>query len=112
MPRRSVVVRRRDDARLALAAAATNVPMMDNVDNMHTAHDIRRLCKCTRCGGLGDREQMICVAIGPYHTRCFREVFGFEGVLALPTDLMGKFRICDLTASEMRTLINRRGKQA
>jgi hypothetical protein len=109
MPRRNVVVRRRDDARLNLASGAT--PMMDNVDNMRTAHDIRRLCECTQCSGLGDREQMICVAIGQYHTRCFRDVFGFGGVLALPAALMGKFRLCDLTVSEMRTLINRWGKK-
>lgn len=112
MPRLNTVIERRNAARRTLAAGATNVPLMDNVDNMHTAHDIRRLCKCTHCDGLGDREQMIRVATGLYHTRCFREAFGFRGVLALPTELMGKFRMCDLTASELRTLINRREKQA
>lgn len=109
MPRNALAERRRA-AKLASFGAATDVqPITDNVDNMRTAHDVRRLCLCSHCGGLGDREQMIALG-GPYHTLCFRQVFGFEAVLALPMAQSGKFRMRDLSTTEMRRLINRRAK--
>lgn len=106
MPRNALLERQRS-ATLALARGASDPPpVIDNVDNMRTAHDVRRLCQCSHCNGLGDRDQMICAPV-PYHTRCFRQAFGFELVLELPAAQSGKFRISDLSAKEMRRLLLR-----
>jgi hypothetical protein len=89
----------------AIAKAARDVPpILDNLPESITAHSVRRLCQCHHCKGLGDREQMICVQV-PFHTLCFRQAFGFEGVLALSDDQKGKFRISDLCPDEMRKLL-------
>lgn len=106
MPRNALLERRRA-AKLALASGASDPPpMIDNAGNMRTAHDVRRLCPCHCCGGMGDREQMIFMQV-PYHTKCFRQAFGFDAVLALPVEQGGKFRICDLSPKEMRRLLVR-----
>lgn len=101
MPRRNPLLERHRSARLALVRGAGDPPIMDNV--------VRRLCRCSHCSGLGDREQMICAPV-PYHTKCFRQAFGFDLVLELPVKQSGKFRISDLSYKEMRLLILRREK--
>ncbi len=88
---------RRPKADTALARSVTKVaapgpPLIDNVPDPFTAHDVRRLCACHHCKGIGDRKRMISVQ-KPYHTLCFRQTFGFEAVLALPDTQQGKFRI-------------------
>lgn len=92
-------------------AAKTVQPRMDNMDDVRTAHDIRRLVQCAHCRGIGDRAQMI---VGPesgagtalHHTRCFIERYGFNAVLELPKAELGKFRLCDMTRAQARRLLD------
>lgn len=77
----------------------------DNMPAHMTAHAIRRLRPCTHCKGLGDGNLMI--RVGKYeriHTHCFVVGEGYPAALKLPAEEMGKFRLCDLTASQMRKL--------
>jgi hypothetical protein len=111
MYKRNAVIERRKAARLALASRVPE-PRVDNVDGPCLAHAVRRLCACAHCKGLGDKEQMISILIARYHTKCFREKFGFKAVLELPLHSNGKFRLCDLTTYEMRELLNDRAKRS
>lgn len=78
------------------------------------AHDVRHLCVCPRCGGLGDDRETI-NPITPAHTgshwhpRCFYEDFGKQGVLgSLPDIEQDKFRLCDIPPGVMKTLLRYR----
>ncbi len=111
---RTHISERRRKSDTALTRAAANVaapePLIDNVPDPFTAHDVRRLCACNHCKGIGDRKQMISVQ-KPFHTLCFRQAFGFAAVLALPDEQKDKFRLMDLSTEEMRALLRSRSKQ-
>ena len=81
-------------------------PLVDNVNDMRTVHDMRRLRQCDRCKGVGDHLQMVQAAGQLWHTRCYRVYHGMKGVLALPKAQRMKFRLCDLTRKEMQRLLD------
>ena len=76
----------------------------DYLPEILTAHAVRRLTVCDLCGGLGDKNRMI---EGWAHPICFKRVHGFASVLSLPAKQSGKFRLKDLTPSELRRLLER-----
>jgi hypothetical protein len=88
-------------------------PKFENMPEHLTAHAIRRLRPCTYCKGLGDGSQMI-RAEGDLrtHTHCFVLEHGYAATLKLSAEEMGKFRLCDLPASQMRKLHLARQKKS
>jgi hypothetical protein len=85
---------------------------MDNMPEHLTAHAIRRLRPCTYCKGMGDGNLMIRHGADErIHTHCFVVGMGYPAALKLSAEEMGKFRLCDLTASQMRKLSASRQKK-
>lgn len=103
MPRNALLERHRF-ATLALARGAQDVPIPSVAEG--AVHELRRFCQCANCGGLGDPEQMI-YAAAAYHPMCFRLALGIEAVLELPIKQCRKFRISDLSVTELRRLLVR-----
>lgn len=79
-----------------------------------TAHDVRYLCTCSACEGLGDRRTMIhCMIWGvgeKYHDSCAVEKLG-DYVLKLPAEELDKISIGAAGADLMRKIIETRGRK-
>lgn len=77
-------------------------PITDNLPTKITAHAVRGLQICERCGGLGHRDHMV---YGTHHTLCWKLAKGFKAVLALPSRERDKYRLCDLTIRQAQQLV-------
>lgn len=78
---------------------------------LRTAHDIRHLCVCARCGGLADDRRTVDLIPAQrdkkWHPKCFFDEFGEAGVLDLAHWHQAKFRICDIPLDLMKKLVDR-----
>lgn len=98
-------------ARSTSVLSKGQVPFEDLL-TIRTAHDVRRLRACARCGEIGDSDLM---AFGyPYdndyfHGRCFVAEHGFEALLQLP-GVARKLTLGDLGLDLMRQLIEADGQ--
>jgi hypothetical protein len=76
-----------------------------------TAHAVRGFRPCFHCKGVGHKDHMVLGehghdADGYFHTRCYVERYEFSSVLALSARNRGMFRLCDLSKSQMRQLMD------
>jgi len=76
--------------------------ILDNMPSKITAHSVRGFRECYGCGGIGHKDHMV---QGQWHTKCFRAEYGLIGVLQLPSAERGKFRLCDLSRSDMKRML-------
>lgn len=81
--------------------SAKSVPPRHEVRNPLKAHDIRHLCVCPYCGGMGDDRD----TVSAFHPKCFYEAHGEVGVLALSPDDRNKFRLCDIPVAVAKKLM-------
>lgn len=79
------------------------------------AHDVRHLSVCPGCQGLADvRETVNPMHIcewtnSKWHPKCYFEKFGKQDVIErLPRSEQDKFRLCDIPAGVMKTLLRLR----
>lgn len=86
------------------AISAKSVPPRHEVRNPLKAHDVRHLCVCPYCAGMGDDRD----TVNAFHPKCFYEAHGEVGVMALSTDDQDKFRMCDIPDGLMRALMEQR----
>jgi hypothetical protein len=66
------------------------------------AHDIRHLCVCAHCDGMADDRE----TVRDLHPRCFYEMEGNAGVLALCSDDRDKFALGDIPVELMKRLLD------
>lgn len=84
------------------------------------AHDVRHLCVCLGCHKIADNRETV-NRDGQYwgaskfkrrheswHPQCFYVKFGKQNVLALPQSEREKFRLSDVPAGVMKTLLRLR----
>lgn len=80
-----------------------------------TAHDVRHLCVCGRCGELADDRDTVTYDTPAsagihWHPQCFYERYGRQVVIErLPPDQQDKFRLRDVPAGVMKRLLQVRG---
>jgi hypothetical protein len=75
------------------------------VDEIKSAHEVRLLRTCHRCGGFGFVTAMVGFEEKLYHPQCYLKKFGFKSVLTLPLSEMKKYRFKDLTTPQMIRLL-------
>ena len=64
------------------------VPFDELIPPLRTAHDVRRLRACQKCGQMGHSGQMVCYPYDNkcFHGRCFVEQHGFDALAAMPEE--------------------------
>lgn len=73
-----------------------------------TAHDVRHLTTCCACGALADSRDLIEDAHMFWHGRCYRERFGVDALLRLPSAQTDKLTLGDIGGDTMRALLGQR----
>ena len=73
-----------------------------------TAHDVRHLCVCPKCGSIGDDRDMPLVGSQPMHDVCAYRHLGVAGILRLPATERRKFTIGSVGPIAMRRLLEDR----
>lgn len=68
------------------------------------AHDVRHLATCEHCGGLADDRE----TVRDLHPKCFYELEGVAGVMALSFDDKDKFALGDIPGYLMKRLVGER----
>lgn len=72
------------------------------------AHDIRLLCSCAICDGVGLSPEMIAVAAASQvHPSCFYQVHGERALLQLSQDDLAKVKVSDAPVSTMKKLVRK-----
>lgn len=74
---------------------------------LETAHDVRQLCSCANCGGMGDRRHMPKVNGRYIHGFCAVDTLGIEGVCKLPRKEVGKITLGEIGAKKMKLICDR-----
>jgi hypothetical protein len=96
---------RRNPSRVRLARGQRPLIELIRIDK---AHDVRRLCICVVCNGLGDRRIMIAHSSAWYHGRCFATALGKRALLALPRKETNRLTLGDLGNALMKALLGAR----
>jgi hypothetical protein len=77
---------------------------------LSSARDVRHLCACAKCEGLGDERVMIdLIPAMPdkrWHPKCFYDEFGESDVISLRRADWAKFRLCDIPLKLMKRLVD------
>ncbi len=85
---------------------------MDNhfdLADVNTAHDVRHLRVCAKCGLLGDKRRMVTSDTRDWwHGRCFIDTKGMNELLMLPTDQLDSLTLGDIGPSVMHAILNTR----
>ena len=80
------------------------VPFEDLVE-LRTAHDIRKLRACFLCSQYGLSPSMLEIGPNHWHGRCFVEAQGLSALLRLPVEITQGLMIGDLGIDLMERLI-------
>lgn len=71
---------------------------------MKTAHDVRQLRKCAKCGGAGDQRHMPSVNGQLMHGYCALDEIGVDGVASLPMAELGKITLGEIGGKAMKAI--------
>lgn len=72
--------------------------------DLRTAHDVRRLQRCSKCNELGDGKYMPKVNGAGMHGFCALDVLGVAGVANLPVNELHKIALGEIGATAMRQI--------
>jgi hypothetical protein len=90
------------------------------VDELRTAHDVRRIRQCVHCDGAGFGDSMVHIGLdsnpkrvsgvrgASYHPQCYLAAYGFRSVTQLPLSQRDKYRMKDLNVRQMRRILDLR----
>lgn len=84
---------------------AGQVPL-DSLVMIEKAHDVRKLCVCGSCGGLGNTDSMIERDEEWLHGRCFVSRYGKAELCHLPKKQTDRLTLGDLGVTIMKYLID------
>lgn len=75
--------------------------------DLNTAHDVRRLCMCARCGHIGDCRYMPKIDGGfLLHGHCAWAQLGLAGIIKLPRAEISKLTLKESGPDNMRALVD------